>query len=468
MPHPEQPSYKELAARNAELTARVPGLLAVVAEQAALIETLRAGVAALRRQAGRDSSNSSQPPSQDGPRAEAKAKAARQAARRARPARPQGGQKDDMMRDLLSSAHAWCVSSVREREEVPVVAIVGGFDIHRRQVTFDYLDTVTGQVRRGRIEPACRQVLRRWLERFAGRDDVTFAVEGCTGWQFVVEELQRAGITALLAEPAETADLRGPKRRAKTDKTDARHLRTLVAEGRVPASWIPPRQACELRALLQLYRDLREEHTAWTQRIHATLFHQGVPSLAGRLADPQVRARLAADGAGMGLSPAGVQAVQVALRRMDDLEAGLAPVHAQIAAFARRQAGCKALARELYGVGPLVAAIVWAFLGDARRFSSSAQAVRHTGLDVTVYSSDDKRTPGHLSHQGPPILRWALFEAGHQGSRTASPDHLYYAGVAERIDANRAALSVARKLARRSHHILRRLGDRAYAPVPGW
>ena len=93
MPHPEQPSYKELAARNAELTARFSELLAVVAEQAALIETLRAEVAALRRQAGRDSSNSSQPPSQDSPAAEAKAKAARQAARRARPARPQGGQK---------------------------------------------------------------------------------------------------------------------------------------------------------------------------------------------------------------------------------------------------------------------------------------------------------------------------------------------------------------------------------------
>ena len=36
------------------------------------------------------------------------------------------------------------------------MAIVGGLDIHRRQVTFDYLDTVTGQVRRGRIDPACR------------------------------------------------------------------------------------------------------------------------------------------------------------------------------------------------------------------------------------------------------------------------------------------------------------------------
>ena len=83
MPHPEQPSYEELAARVAEL-------MAVVAEQAALIESLRAEVAALHRQAGRDSSNSSQPPSQDGPAAEARAKAG---SRRARPARPQGGQK---------------------------------------------------------------------------------------------------------------------------------------------------------------------------------------------------------------------------------------------------------------------------------------------------------------------------------------------------------------------------------------
>ena len=113
-----------------------------------------------------------------------------------------------------------------------------------------------------------------------------------------------------------------------------------------------------------------------------------------------------------------------------------------------------------------MAAVVWAFLGDARRFSSSAQAVRHAGLDVTVYSSDSKRAPGHLSCQGPPILRWALFEAGHQASRATSPDYRYYTDVAARIDANRAALSVARKLARRCHHILRRLGDQAYAPVP--
>ena len=104
MPHPEQPSYEELAARNAELAARVSELLAVVAEQAAVIESLRAEVAALRRRAGRDSSNSSQPPSQDGPGAEARKKAGRRDARRARPGRAQGGQKGHPGASLAWSA----------------------------------------------------------------------------------------------------------------------------------------------------------------------------------------------------------------------------------------------------------------------------------------------------------------------------------------------------------------------------
>jgi hypothetical protein len=103
----------------------------------------------------------------------------------------------------------------------------------------------------------------------------------------------------------------------------------------------------------------------------------------------------------------------------------------------RRQPGCAVLHDELYGVGTLVAAIIWAFLGDPRRFSTASQAVRFAGLDITVRSSDAKGPPGKLSGQGPPILGWALFEAGHHASRAASPDHDYYARVAARIDANR-------------------------------
>ena len=119
----------------------------------------------------------------------------------------------------------------------------------------------------------------------------------------------------------------------------------------------------------------------------------------------------------------------------------------------------------LYGVGALLAPAILAELGDCRRFRSSADAVRHSGLDVTVYQSDGKRSPGHLSHQGPELLRWALFEAAQCAARPTSPDHGYYLQVRERIDHNRACLSVARKLCRRAYHTLRELGEQALAPV---
>jgi transposase len=341
------------------------------------------------------------------------------------------------------------------------MSIVGGFDVHRRQVTFDYLDTDTGRVCRGRIAPACRVVARRWLaERFAGRTDVAFAVEACTGWRFLVEELEHAGIEAWLAEPADTAAARGRKRRAKTDPADAQHLRVLLADGRLPTSWIPPQQVREMRAVLELYKDLRDEHTAWVQRIHAMLFHQGVPGLGtGGVTSPAGRARLES---GEGLSPAGHQAVMMALRVLDALDTELDALHRQIRRFANRQPGCAALQTQ-YGVGPITATAIWAMMGDTRRFSASRQAVRHTGLDVTVYSSDGKRAPGHLAKQGPPLLRWALYEAACLASQPRAGDHDYYATVKDRIDHKRAAISVARKIARRSHHILRELGEQAYA-----
>ena len=143
--------------------------------------------------------------------------------------------------------------------------IVGGLDIHRKQITFDYLDADTGQVRRGQISPADRVHLRAWLARFAGREDVAFALEACTGWRYIAEELAAAGITVHLAEPADTAFARGRKRHAKTDKTDSRHLRMLLAEGRLPECWIPPGHILECRALLETYHDLRAEHTGQAQ-----------------------------------------------------------------------------------------------------------------------------------------------------------------------------------------------------------
>jgi transposase len=249
------------------------------------------------------------------------------------------------------------------------MAIIGGFDLHRRQLTYDYLDVVTGQVDRGRVVPADRSHLRSFLARFQRQGEVAFAVEGCTGWRYVVEELERAGIGAHLAEPAETAAKRGRKRRAKTDRSDARHLRELLGKGDLPESWIPPVQVLEARARVRLYKDLEEERTGWLQRVQATLYHQGVPVIAS-LASPAGQGRLAM----AELSPAGWEAVQVGLRQLDRLTAELDPLRAELARFSRRQPGCRALQTTHFGIGPITSVAIWAEMGDTRRFSSSDDA----------------------------------------------------------------------------------------------
>ena len=69
-----------------------------------------------------------------------------------------------------------------------------------------------------------------------------------------------------------------------------------------------------------------------------------------------------------------------------------------------------------------------------------------------------------VSDPGPSSGTPQLYEAARCSARTASPDHDHYRQVADRLGGQRAALSVARKLARRCHHRLRALGEHALAP----
>jgi len=65
-----------------------------------------------------------------------------------------------------------------------------------------------------------------------------------------------------------------------------------------------------------------------------------------------------------------------------------APGRAAPAAGGRREPGrARTLAARIYGVGPVAALAMTARLAGAGRFSSR-KAVRFTGLDITVYSSD--------------------------------------------------------------------------------
>src|SRR4051794_25976864 len=343
--------------------------------------------------------------------------------------------------------------------EEALMAIVAGFDVHRAQITFDAVDTETGEVTRGRIDSTPAAVTR-WTARFAGRE-IDVAVEACTGWLFVCDALAAAGATPHLAEPVETSALRGRKRRAKTDREDARWLRELLADGRLPEAWIPPEHVRQWRSRARMRHTLIDERTAWMQRIQATLFHHGIGGTPDKLRTREGREFLA----GLHLPHDARERIEIALGMVDAIEAQLAPLERELRRLARRQTGCKALMR-LYGMGELTSLVTLCELGDVTRLSASRKAVRMAGIDIGVHRSDRRSRVGKLTRQGSPQLRWALHEAALSACGPSSPDHADYLALKARgLSHTRASLTIARKLARRSYHVLRELGPAALEPI---
>jgi transposase len=339
------------------------------------------------------------------------------------------------------------------------MAIVAGFDVHRAQITFDALDGETGEIRRGRIR-ATPEGVRDWVGRFGG-EQVHVAVEACTGWLFVCGALAEVGAVAHLAEPVETSALRGKKRRAKTDREDARWLRELLAEGRLPEAWIAPAHVLEWRTRSRLRKTLVDERTSWLQRVQATLFHHGICGAPDKLLSAKGREFLS----GLELPDAARERIAVSLSMIEAIDRQLAPLEAQLRKLARRQPGCRALMAH-YGIGELTAPTILCELGDVTRLSASRKAVRCAGLDIGVHRSDRRSRPGKLTRQGSPQLRWALYESAQAACRPTSPDRADYLALKARgLSHTRASLTISRKLARRCFHTLRELGPKALEPV---
>jgi len=191
------------------------------------------------------------------------------------------------------------------------------------------------------------------------------------------------------------------------------------------------------------------------------LFHHGLPCPDQALLTRATRSWLEQ----LALPAASRLQVTTALRQIDQLELELDPLERCCAPSTCRQDGCRALIDRHDGDRDAARADHPGPAGRRPPFANGDAVVRHTGLDVTVHSSDSKRSPGHLSRQGPQVLRWALFEAAHRIRPPDLPDHDLSTQVKTRVDGNRAALTVARKLARRIRHTLIGLGDAALAPV---
>ncbi|HEX7743968.1 MAG TPA: hypothetical protein VF462_01725 [Micromonosporaceae bacterium] len=233
------------------------------------------------------------------------------------------------------------------------MSIVGGVDIHRKQLTFDYVEQETGRWERGRIVPAGRQHLADWLVRFEGMEDVQFAMEGCTGWRYVVEEMRAAGVVPHLAEPADTAALRGRKRRAKPIGRMRSCCVSWWRRAGCPAATSRPRRCWSggpcWSCTTICARSTPGGRSASTRSASTRAARRrGRPGQAGVIRGNRA---LLEKIVGDQLSPMGRLQVNTALAVMEALDEHVDRLRRRLLGTARHVHGARVLMHEMYGVG---------------------------------------------------------------------------------------------------------------------
>jgi transposase len=331
-----------------------------------------------------------------------------------------------------------------------------GIDLHRQRSVIVRQSESGEQLSAVRIvnDPA---LLRVQVE-LAGVDPEV-VLEATYGWYWAVDVLQACGARVHLAHPLDVKGFR--YRRVKNDVRDAADLADLLRMGRLPESWIAPPQTRELRELVRYRAKLVAIRSGLKAQIHAVLGKAGVSIAVSDLFGVTGRQRLAE----VPLGFAYAQRIRSLLELIGILDGHEARFAEMIAERLDTYRGYHAI-QQVPGIGPILAAVFVAEIGDVHRFTDAAHLCSWAGLTPRHRESDTVVHRGHITKQGSKAVRWAAIEAVQRHSTTAK-----ISAGKQRIEArcgrNIAKVAAARKLLMLVYHGLRdghiRALDRARA-----
>ena len=299
---------------------------------------------------------------------------------------------------------------------------VVGMDLHRRRSVLVRMTEDGRPLGTARItnSPA---VLRQQIAR-AGKSP-RVVLEATYGWYWAAGTLAAAGAEVHLAHPLGVKAF--TYRRVKDDFRDAADLADLLRMGRLPEAWIAPGEVREVRELTRYRHKLVGLRTSCKDQVHAVLAKLGIPVACTDIFGTQGtqwldELRLPQPYAGKVTS----------LRQLiGELSTEIIMLSEVIASLLAGDRGYQVI-QELPGIGPVLAAVIVAEIGDVTRFKTAAQLASWAGLTPRHREPDIKVVRGHVTKQGSRPLRWAVIEAIQRSPAASRPGQVKAAIIARR------------------------------------
>lgn len=237
----------------------------------------------------------------------------------------------------------------------------------------------------------------------------------------------------------------------KNDRIDARKQAVLLSIGEVPRVHMPNQEVRQWRTAILHRRNTVGKITAVKNRIRALLKGNGFAKAPHRgswwkIANRNWMRSLAND----------IDIIFEDLWRMNllDMLEELWILEDQLKRMTRYLDGYLAkhprarLLLSIPGIGPRTTEAVLAYTDDIRRFGRSKQYCAYFGLTPKLDESGLCRRLGHISKQGPSVVRWLLVEAGWRVIRKSPAFRAFYERVMCGQNGRKkiAIVAVARKL----------------------
>jgi len=300
-----------------------------------------------------------------------------------------------------------------------------GIDPHKRShtaVAVDCSETVLDTIR-VEADHHQRSRLLEWVTRFEPR---TWAVEGATGMgSMLAQQLVGAG-EHVVDVPAKLSARVRLLERGRIDKTDPNDARAAaIVAWRTPALNVVTAND-EHRVVLRLLADRDHQITAQRTRsicrLHAllcVLIEGGTAKSLTATKTEELLASVHIDG------PITFERLTTARQLVDEVRA----LDAARAEVRRRHVAAleasKTTVTEVFGIGPLTAAIIVGRVGDVRRFQTAGHFARHNGT-APIEASSGPKTRHRLNPRGDRQLNHAIHMAAVTQVRNDTPGRGYY------------------------------------------
>jgi transposase len=315
---------------------------------------------------------------------------------------------------------------------------VVGMDLHRRRSVLVRMTEDGRRLGVARITNSPAELCRVIAQ--AG-ESPRVVLEGTYGWYWAADTLAAAGAGVHLAHPLGVKAF--TYRRVKNDERDAADLADLLRMGRLPEAWIAPPGVRELRELTRYRHKLVCLRTSCRNQAHGVLGKLGVPVTCSDVfgvAGPAWLDQLCL--------PQPYAGKVTSLRQLaGELTTEITMLSEVIADLLAGHRGYQVI-QQLPGIGPVLAAVIVAEIGEVTRFGSAAQLCSWAGLTPRHRESDTKVTRGHVTKQGSRLLRWALIEAVQHVPASSPPGTVKQRIIARRGKQakNIAKVAAARRL----------------------